>query len=197
MRGRKRPWRAVAYKPDATAPNGRARAVTGQVAACSRVGLRAFVQRQQAAGNVVDVYLNAELVATTLHEPAETIPTIRPASPPVPGHTEAAWADAEADLREAYAQLDDADRGEWERNLIMAAIKHCADQGMPFSANDVRALELLGDVNTARIGRCFSLAAERGLIEFVSYVRSTDRGTHGKRIAVWRKGQQPAEAVAS
>lgn len=93
----------------------------------------------------------------------------------------------ETDLREAFAQLDATDRGGWERSVILTAIEHLADQGRPFSANDVRPL--LPEVNTNRIGRCFALAADRGLIEFVGYVRSTDRGTHGKRIATWRKPQ--------
>lgn len=53
---RRRPWRAVAYKPDPTAPNGRSREVTGRTAACTEEGLAEFVLRQVDAGNVVDLY---------------------------------------------------------------------------------------------------------------------------------------------
>lgn len=60
-RAPRRPWRAIAYVPDATAPNGRKRAVAGRAAAATPTGLRSFVQRQLAAGNVVDRYDVREL----------------------------------------------------------------------------------------------------------------------------------------
>lgn len=52
---RPRPFRAIAFVPDETAPNGRRREVAGRVAACTREGLDAWITRQVAAGNVVDV----------------------------------------------------------------------------------------------------------------------------------------------
>lgn len=52
---RRRPWRAIAYRPDPTAPNGRKRGVVGRTSACDRGGLQAFIDRQEADGNVVDV----------------------------------------------------------------------------------------------------------------------------------------------
>lgn len=55
MTRRRRPWRAIAYVPDFTAPNGRRRVVAGRVAACTPDGLTAWINRQRQAGNVVDV----------------------------------------------------------------------------------------------------------------------------------------------
>lgn len=52
---RRRPWRAVAYIPDATAPQGRKREVAGQTAACEQEGLDAFKDRHTEQGHVVDV----------------------------------------------------------------------------------------------------------------------------------------------
>lgn len=53
--GRRRPWRAVAYKPEATAPNGRTREVAGRASACTEEGLDNFIASHVLAGNVVDV----------------------------------------------------------------------------------------------------------------------------------------------
>lgn len=50
-----RPFRAIAFVPDWTAPNGRRRVVAGRVAACTREGLDRWVDAQLAAGNDVDV----------------------------------------------------------------------------------------------------------------------------------------------
>lgn len=49
-----RPWRAIAYRPDAIAPNGRKREVTGRTSASTEAGLARFVARHEAAGDVVD-----------------------------------------------------------------------------------------------------------------------------------------------
>lgn len=45
----------MAFKPDATAPNGRRRLVTGRTSACTEDGLQAFIERHEGAGDVVDV----------------------------------------------------------------------------------------------------------------------------------------------
>lgn len=52
---RGRPWRALAFRPDATAPYGRKRELMGRTAACTREGLQAFVSRHEDQGHVVDV----------------------------------------------------------------------------------------------------------------------------------------------
>jgi hypothetical protein len=52
---RPRLWRAIAYVPDQTAPNGRRRAVAGRVAACTPDGLSRWILEQRRRGNVVDV----------------------------------------------------------------------------------------------------------------------------------------------
>lgn len=101
---------------------------------------------------------------------------------------EDAIAAAEAELQEAYARLDASDRSGWETSVILTAIRFCADQGGAFSANDVRPL--LPEVNTNRIGRCFALARELGEIVPVGAVKSSDRGTHGKPVARWRKAPE-------
>lgn len=52
---RRRPWRAVAFVPDATAPTGRKRELAGRTAACTREGLQPFLDRHVALGHVCDV----------------------------------------------------------------------------------------------------------------------------------------------
>lgn len=56
--GRERPWRAIAYQPDPTGQTdrGRKRLVTGRTAARTEAGLAGFRVRQEAQGNVVDVF---------------------------------------------------------------------------------------------------------------------------------------------
>lgn len=56
--GRERPWRAIAYVPDPTGQTvaGRKRVVAGRTAAKTREGLAGFIARQEAQGNVVDVF---------------------------------------------------------------------------------------------------------------------------------------------
>jgi hypothetical protein len=49
-----RPWRAIAYRPDPLAPNGRKRDVTGRTSATTEQGLNRFVNQHEAAGDVVD-----------------------------------------------------------------------------------------------------------------------------------------------
>lgn len=53
---RPRPYRAVAFIPDPTAPNGRRRTVAGRTAACSPDGLAAFIAKHTAAGNAVTCF---------------------------------------------------------------------------------------------------------------------------------------------
>jgi hypothetical protein len=57
-----RPWRAIAYRPDALAPNGRKREVTGRTAAASEDGLARFIDQHEAAGDVVDVWKVQSLI---------------------------------------------------------------------------------------------------------------------------------------
>lgn len=58
---RRRPWRAIAFVVDPTAPQGRRRTVAGRVAACSPEGLDRFVDRHRDQGNAVDVFEVPEL----------------------------------------------------------------------------------------------------------------------------------------
>lgn len=53
---RRRPWRAVAYVPDATAPHGRRRVVAGRASACTEDGLARFRLEHRRAGHAVDVF---------------------------------------------------------------------------------------------------------------------------------------------
>ena len=91
-----------------------------------------------------------------------------------------AIAEAEAEKDRAFANLDAADVAD-ENAVILAAITRLADTGQAFSANDLRAL-LPDDVNRNRIGRQFARAQELGLIQFAGLVKSSDKGTHGKKI---------------
>ncbi len=52
---RRRPWRAVAWVPDATAPNGRQRLCGGRTAAVTRDGLDRFIESHEGMGQVVEV----------------------------------------------------------------------------------------------------------------------------------------------
>jgi hypothetical protein len=58
---RRRPFRAIAYAVDWTAPRGRRRVVVGRVAACERAGLDRFLEAHAAAGHAVDVIEIPEL----------------------------------------------------------------------------------------------------------------------------------------
>jgi hypothetical protein len=86
----------------------------------------------------------------------------------------------------ALAQVEAAS-DEWERAVIDQAIRALADRGRPFSANDVRPL-LPPGVRPALVGARFMAASRRLEIVEVGLVRSTDPGTHAKRITIWRKG---------
>lgn len=54
------------------------------------------------------------------------------------------------------------------------------------SGNIAKRLSQHRNRPAARVGRCFALAQERGWIEFVRLTKSSDKGTHGKRINVYR-----------
>lgn len=96
-----------------------------------------------------------------------------------------AMAAADEERSTAFAALDASDYA-GETTEILRAILRTADRLAEFSANDVRPC-LPQDVNTNRVGRCFALAQERGWISWVSMVKSTDLGTHGKRVNVYRR----------
>lgn len=90
-------------------------------------------------------------------------------------------------LAATFAALDAKDYREETKAILRAIAEVGADRGgEPFSANDVRPYLPAEIENTHRIGRAFLLACDLGWIEFVGRVRSTDKGTHGKRINVWR-----------
>lgn len=101
-----------------------------------------------------------------------------------------ALAEAEAERDRAFANLDAADTAD-ENAVILAAIERLAARGQAFSANDLRAL-LPADVNRNRIGRQFARAQELGVIEWAGMVKSSDKGTHGKRINVYRRAVSAA-----
>ncbi len=88
-----------------------------------------------------------------------------------------------AERDRAFAGLDATDYAD-ETTAILKAIERVAAEGREFSANDVRPH--LPECKSARVGRCFALAQERGWIEFVRLTKSSDKGTHGKRINVYR-----------
>lgn len=58
---RPRAWRAVAYVPDPTAPQGRRRELAGRTAATTPDGLARFKLAHEAQGHAVDVFKVAGL----------------------------------------------------------------------------------------------------------------------------------------
>lgn len=58
---RARLWRAVAFVPDPTAPNGRRRELAGQTSATTQDGLTRFVNAHRRRGHAVDVFRLTEL----------------------------------------------------------------------------------------------------------------------------------------
>ena len=58
---RPRPWRAVAFIPDPTAPNGRRREVAARAAATTEEGLARFRLEHRLAGHAVDVVRVSDL----------------------------------------------------------------------------------------------------------------------------------------
>lgn len=94
-------------------------------------------------------------------------------------------AGAESERDRAFALLDVSDYKS-ETKDILRVIVTVAHELDTFSANDCRS-RMPALASTARIGRAFALAQELGLIRFVALVKSTDRGTHGKRINVYRR----------
>jgi hypothetical protein len=92
--------------------------------------------------------------------------------------------EAERAKAEAFALLDAADY-KAETDDILRWIVTYAWERAEFSANDLRPH--LADVHPPRIGRAFALAQQLGFIEFCGFVKSTDVGTHAKRIGLYRR----------
>lgn len=97
---------------------------------------------------------------------------------------------AQLSLDEALAHRDavlaalELDDDGWDRKVIDQAIEAVAARGLPFTANSVR--DLLPQVRRPLIGARFNAAHKRGLIRQTGrFVPSTDKGTHGHRIAEW------------
>lgn len=76
-----RPWRAIAYRKDWTAPRGRRRVVVGRISACTRDGLDPWIERQRAQGYAIDII--------------DTTARIELPEPPPPDHGEVAAMDTE------------------------------------------------------------------------------------------------------
>lgn len=84
----------------------------------------------------------------------------------------------------AFAVLDMADWKEETREVVETIVRIGSILRMPFSSNDVRPW-LPEDTNPNRVGRCFALAAEKGLIVKVGAETSSASSTHGKEVAKW------------
>lgn len=74
--------------------------------------------------------------------------------------------------------------GEGDAACIDRAILEAAGRGVRFSANDLR--DRLPAVQLSLVGPRFALAKRRGLIVEVGHEPSTDPGTHGKPVAIYR-----------
>ncbi len=92
--------------------------------------------------------------------------------------------EAERQRDRAYALLDASDYADETTRVLRTIVEAGIRKPFGFSANDTRGS--LAGVASPRIGRCFALAQQLRLIEFVGYVKSTDKGTHAKRIGEYR-----------
>lgn len=81
----------------------------------------------------------------------------------------------EALSRTSAAHPDEAAR-------VAAAIKQLAATGRPFSANDARQIH---GVRGGVVGATFTALKTTGVIKPVGSETSTDKGTHGKSVALW------------
>lgn len=94
---------------------------------------------------------------------------------------------------EGIAQAEDADHSGWNKALIDQAIDAYADAGRPFSANDLRHLQL--DVPPALIGARFMAASVAGVIKKVGADVSSSGPTHHKEIGRWIRADLAQEAT--
>lgn len=69
-----------------------------------------------------------------------------------------------------------------ESERVEAAIRQLARGGKPFSANDARQIH---GVRGGVVGATFNALRAEKVIRPVGEETSTDRGTHGKRVALW------------
>jgi hypothetical protein len=84
---------------------------------------------------------------------------------------------------EGLARVTDAS-SEWDRRLVQQVILAQIETLGEASANDVR--ELIDIERRNLIGAVFNSLRMRKIITPVREVRSTDIGTHGKKISVYR-----------
>ena len=70
-----------------------------------------------------------------------------------------------------------------ERSRVEAAIRQLAATGMPFSANDARAIH---GVKGGVVGAAFTALRKEGVIKPIGDETSTDPGTHGHRVYRWQ-----------
>ncbi|WP_435109769.1 hypothetical protein [Nocardiopsis synnemataformans] len=85
-------------------------------------------------------------------------------------------------------------KGGQDGAIIDEVILRFATTGQAFSANDVRPW--LPDVRRPAIGARFGALAKAKRIVAIGMVRSTDPGTNGHRIMLWR-GADPAPEADS
>lgn len=69
-----------------------------------------------------------------------------------------------------------------DRAKVEAAIRQLASRGVPFSANDARAIH---GVKGGVVGATFTALKNEGVIRTCGDETSTDEGTHGHRIFKW------------
>jgi len=83
----------------------------------------------------------------------------------------------------SLAQVADEERGSWDSKVIDQAIEAFAEQGRPFSMNDIRPL--LPEVRPSLIGVRFTHASRRGYLRKVGLTPSLKRNTHLKPVTLW------------
>lgn len=97
-------------------------------------------------------------------------------------------------VRERNARLDSliADpKNDRHRQAVLEAIRDHVAVGERFTANTIRGY-LPYWVRTPVIGAVFMVLSRRRITTFEGLTVSTDRGTHAKRIGIWRLNQDPS-----
>jgi hypothetical protein len=99
--------------------------------------------------------------------------------------------DAHTERDKALARTVQRPAGKWDMATVIQAIRHLAESGEPFSAEDVTPL--LPEVGRQTIGAAFNVARRRGLITAVGFKTSATPSRHGSVIRVWRKSATAQE----
>lgn len=83
------------------------------------------------------------------------------------------------------ADMHTANADHWWRNCAEIAVKHLAQQGIEFTADDLTALGVPDPDHTARWGSLFAAMKRAGVIKPIGYRASTRKTRNGGVCRVW------------